>query len=828
MGLFGENVRPISGASQIAPHVTVVAKVNVDDESDLSGYQLPAPPSAEDFHLILTDDATGKTAEWNSLSEFNRASLYHNGEYTMMAYHGQLLAEGFDVPCYAGVTKFVLDERSLTKEVDITCALTCALFDVKFNPELASVFSKFGVVLHSDGGGYIDYPMSESRPAFINGGRVYLCLDLTLPDGRSTRVAGAMLGEVKPNCYYRATISLADDGDGEGRNVKISFRENQTTDDIIVPITEDLFTAEPPRITALGFNIDEPCRIAEGGTTESPLLMTVNSSSLESLILTTCSVGSLFDGWPAEIDLLKMTSAEMDTLAAHGFKMSDVSGNGLVLDFTELVSNMRFKVKDSVTEFYLIARNRNGELSNTANLTVVIEPVDIEIVSVSPIVMGLNIGELTINAPSGDIERNLRIEYLDNHNKWVEASGVNIADAPGYNFNLRFEVPDGTAPVTARLYYCGVMKKEFTMQRVAPEYTFDIDAYAHKANIRLSASDSRFLDLLTSGMQVYVNGQRGAVIDRDETSGMITLGGLSENRTYTVRLTMAQRPLSDADFSAPRQFTTEPMAGLPNGDFEDVKSSIDYKNMLSGGRYSQNFVEIFNEQNYTTFALSTPKKWANTNSKTFSSAAKNKNTWYMQPSVYTVADAASGSYAVKIVSVGWDIDGPEIPDYLQESRPFVRYSRNVPQVAFAAVGKLFLGSYSFDPFTLTETYGEGMKINSRPSALNGYYKFQPGENMPDDCGLARIDVIGEVDGAETVIASGSAMLRPAATYAAFSVPLEYTFFGVKATRLRVMLASSVHAGTIIQETNSLNLTADMATSSSTASELWVDNVTLSY
>ena len=140
-------------------------------------------------------------------------------------------------------------------------------------------------------------------------------------------------------------------------------------------------------------------------------------------------------------------------------------------------------------------------------------------------------------------------------------------------------------------------------------------------------------------------------------------------------------------------FKTEEAQQLPNPDFEDVKfSSIKYANMLSGGRYSQNTVEIYNLQNRTSFDLMTPTAWANVNDKTFCLDASNHNTWYMAPSTYTVEDAYSGAYAVRLDCVGYDLDGPEIPDYLQTSLPFTptvsifrKDSPAPPAVCFSAL-----------------------------------------------------------------------------------------------------------------------------------------------
>ncbi len=120
---------------------------------------------------------------------------------------------------------------------------------------------------------------------------------------------------------------------------------------------------------------------------------------------------------------------------------------------------------------------------------------------------------------------------------------------------------------------------------------------------------------------------------------------------------------------APVDITTEKAQQLPNADFEERRKSVEYRNLPSGGRYSQTIVGIFNRQNHANIKQEAPQSWANVNAKTFCMDAARHNTWYMQPSTESVLDAYLNSYGVRIQSVGWDIDGPEIPDYRQPDPP---------------------------------------------------------------------------------------------------------------------------------------------------------------
>ncbi|MDE6378136.1 MAG: hypothetical protein K2K72_05270, partial [Duncaniella sp.] len=65
-------------------------------------------------------------------------------------------------------------------------------------------------------------------------------------------------------------------------------------------------------------------------------------------------------------------------------------------------------------------------------------------------------------------------------------------------------------------------------------------------------------------------------------------------------------------------------------------------------------------------------------------------------------------------------------------------------------------------------------------------------------------------------------------YTAFSVPLVYNRYGVKATRIKVMFASSASIGDIAHETSTIVTVPDPVHSRSLGSRLWIDNVTLAY
>lgn len=181
----------------------------------------------------------------------------------------------------------------------------------------------------------------------------------------------------------------------------------------------------------------------------------------------------------------------------------------------------------------------------------------------------------------------------------------------------------------------------------------------------------------------------------------------------------------------------------------------------------------------------------------------------MQPSAYIVRDDSyDGTFAMCLRSVAFDLNGEPIPDYTQTGQPYLQYSPIIPNIAYRAAGKLFLGGYSFDPATMEEKYRDIVDWHARPMSLNGYYKYSPSQSDPSDTGLAIIEVYGEMDGEQKLIGSSVAHLPVANSYTAFRATVSYSYFGVKATGLKVMFASSRTIGTIAEESASIKTTPD--------------------
>jgi hypothetical protein len=277
------------------------------------------------------------------------------------------------------------------------------------------------------------------------------------------------------------------------------------------------------------------------------------------------------------------------------------------------------------------------------------------------------------------------------------------------------------------------------------------------------------------------------------------------------------------------KFTTESDEQIPEGDFEDWEQLINYKQLPQGGKYSSTELSIVNRQNYVDIDVKWPKKyWASINAKTFNKQSTCHNSWYMQPSSVIIYEPQSGYKAICITSVGWDHDGEAIADYVQKHGESLPYSNVVPKVSHRSAGRLFLGSYTYNISTGTETFNEGYAFSSRPSSLNGFYKYTPDETNQSDRGYVEIEIINISNGTETVIASGRAELQSTTDYKAFNVPLTYKFYNLKASRLKIMFASTTATGTQDYEDSHVPVTAHPEKGVLSGSSLWIDNLSFTY
>lgn len=815
-----------SGSALLVPAVRVDATIaNVDASQVPSIIDIPQP---DDFGLRLSSSDGLYVHTWDAVADYPDNEPLRVGAYFVETFHGEVGAEGFGCPYFYGGEAVMLSDGE-TESVEVVARMSNVAFEVDFSEALLRSFSDVSVVLHSKGGQYVEYRLEETRVVFMNPEPTDLILQMKTADGIVLNFKAASLEKVLPGCLYKVYFDLSESGNLD--KVLTTVSDGQSVVEFTTELTAAFLSAEAPVVSAIGMPGHGAFELIEGTTPQNPVGVRLSGATASGVVLT-CGAPSLVSrGCPTEIDLLSADESVLSRMKELGFEIIRNAEGGISeIYLTDVLGKLRCSQDGSKATFGIVATSPQGRMSVPLVLDFSIEPAQIRLVDISDILFGVNVARMKLLSDASDLRENLLIQTLDASNRWIDAVILDVEELPDGATAVSFQVPDGSsASVPVRATYCGNEFMNTMLRRVSPDYSLEVDPFAMLAIVKLNVSDESLLEAVTANINIFLNGEPTALLGRTPEKGYIVVGGLKDNTTYRLSASLFTGASAYENMSESVTFTTERAAALPNGGFEDVKrDALKYNSMPSGGRYSQNIVDIFNLQNYTSFDLFEPKSWAMTNKKTFNMAAKNHNTWYMQPSVYTTTESFDGAYAVVIQSVAYDLDGPEIKPYRQEGEPYVRYSRNIPEIAHRAAGKLFLGTYQFDATTQTEIYDDGITFSSRPTSLNGYYKFVPSVSNIYDQGYVEIEILGKVGGSELVIARGKRNLTATSSYAAFNVPLEYEMFGIKATKLKVLLSSSNKIGTIEEETLEVSTYSDPVTSTSIGSVLTVDGLTLSY
>lgn len=805
---------------------TLSLTVEIDSKLHLPNGETTEIPSGTeadpgDATVSLSSDFADYMHTWDSFSLMPPSQRLLTGTYTIKGSWGNV-REGFDSPFYEAEIKTDIKDGENT-DVLLKLSLAHSAVHVSFDDKVTDYFTTIKAFLHSEGGGYFEYTSDQKSLLYLNPGPTILSLQISLPDGRSAGVNAFMVENAAKGFLYDYNIDLEFNNQTPVIVVRLGSEIKKIT------LTEEFLATAPPHITPSGWNPENILSLIEGDTPTTPLRALVSSASeLQSLVLSTNSPSLALQGFPKEVNLLNLSDKSQQEVSDMGLDW-EKTPDGIMVDLTSLLGHLTFlNPHESISTFGLCATDIEGRVGEPLMLTVETSNVEIKVIETPDAVVGATETSVIVEAPVESFNRNVAIKIMATNNTYQQAEIKEIHNLSNKLYQVIFEIQESNTPLQARLIYCGIERAEFKIRRKMPEFTLRLDPFSTYAVIKVIAEEPAMIKTISKWLTPYIGDSPAMVLNRDEDSGILTVSGLNAQTAYSLKATLLAKPAAD-DFTPAINFVTEGMRALPNEDFENRTAGPFYKELPSGGRFSQTTVAIHNWQNHENIDMEVPASWANTNSKTFCNTSKTHNTWYMQPSVFTETSYFySGNFSVNISSVGFDPEGAEIPDYTQTGEPYLTYSPIVPEVRYKAAGKLFLGAYSFNHSSMIETYDDIVSWDCRPVSLNGYYKYRPSSDYPSDYGLALIEVYGIIDGERKIIASGSAQLTAINSFSPFTAQLEYKYFGVKATGLRVMFASTSSIGTITHESLNVPTSTDVEHASIIGSTLTLDHVNLSY
>lgn len=804
LGVLCSCSNEVNSSIETLGHVTFNVSVNPDTVNTVG----------RDISLSMQSADGTYSHTWPDYRSFPVLESFYAGSYHAKAVLGKEGEEGYHCECYVGSSDFEIVDNALTK-VDLVCSLSQARIRAVADDAFRRRFPQACIVSHTAGASFVNVFFDKEDAALVSPG--------------STSIFVSLSDSSDHDIILDTGLEFTTTADGDHR-IEVGFSDDilsvvSGSDEVRIPVGTDILGSPSPSIECCGFTSGSVINLTEGFPAGSSIVMNVKSPvALRKVMLISMLSADVSEGLPAECDIL----GDCHEFVERGLSVSEDGDDCLSVDFTRLLENMSVQTKSDLC-FMVQAVDMLGRASEVATLKVEIKGVEMSVVSTSKALVGIDTASVTLRFNVPEVEGSDFELFLDDRTtpdvEPMEIMSTSMSEEKG-QMSINFRVPEGVSSIPVRIDFMGKPRLSVEIQRDLPEYYFSVDAFATTVLANVSAATQEETSAIAKYARIVAGGKEMAVIERDVENGYLLCSGFQPSTSYDIECVVL-KDISPKTCS----IRTEKSSPVPDGDFEDIMDLIDYKDFPSGGRYSSTSFPIFNQQNFVDLNVKWPRKnWASINAKTFCREAEAHNTWYMQPSSMIDFDCSvSGSKSIRMSSVGWSLHGSEIPPYVQPVDAFDRYNANFPPIDNISAGYLFLGSYSFNSSDRTEVSTEGVRFGSRPSSLNGFFKYTPDEGNPSDRGWVRVELVNEnVNGESTVIGSAYMEFSYAPDFRSFNIPITYNTYFIPATRLKIFFCSSVYSDALTFDDPDVPVTADIPNSRYIGSTLWIDNLSFSY
>lgn len=784
-------------------------------------------PTESDFAIRLTKEDGSYSKEWSSVDNIPADATFEVGTYTLHAYSGSVENEGFDTPFYEGETKFAIRDKETTP-VEVVCTLGQVKISLRYTDAFCRYFSDYETTVHSEGGKNIVFAKEETRDAYVRPGNISLKLKLTKSNGISATYEPAKIMNATARQHYIVTMDVSENT--SAALVTVVFDSETEVQPITIDVSDEAMAAPAPYINFSGLasgdilNIQE-CEYAEASSIDATITA---RGGLAGCTLTTGSDYLATKGFPAEVELTSLTAEQKSLMESLGLTMKGFDGNrdkiGYI-NFTELIPSLQ-TVGGSETDhtFSLTAKDANGKVSETVSFTIHSTPLAFAIAEIGNVVLGSTTVDVPVTFSGKEISQVQILRCLANGTK--ENMPYEVASQNGNEYVLRVALNDSNTPQTIQAMYRGDrFSEEKHIGIDVPAYSLtcsEADMWGTHATLHVEAENAANQSVIERYIKFYYNANGSwETIGATSASDGYAISNLTPGKAYSIKSSCLSDQ-SDLSSNTAINITTESALELPNAAFDSWTSWYS-KTINKGGRYGKTAGW---QQNTQALESSNPDGWATVNAKTLPTSPKTENTWYMLPS--TLPTTGVSGNGVMLRNVAWDNNGDTPPQGRWGALTQTLESLDVPNIANRSAGKMFLGSYSYDHGSGTETYNEGIGFASRPKKLKGYYKYTASGN--DANGVLKVTVEHRTASGEVIVlATKDVALMPTTSYSTFEAALTYSNTQYKATHLRVMFASSNHASYNQQEETANITTTDYKSEAvSRGSELCIDNLSLEY
>lgn len=718
--------------------------------------------STSDLAVRLTSADGSYSRTWNSVADFPLDESFNTGAYTIEAFYGDELAEGFDAPRLYGSQEITVQENQTTT-VNLTARVANSLVTVSYTDAFKDYMTNYSAEVHRTGGEYIKYPADETRPVFVNPGEVEVLVEFTKPNNIGGKLAAASFS-AKAGTRYNVTVDLNESGSGSAQLV-ISFDENLEEVTETIDISDEVLLAAAPEITAEGFTPGEDLEFVIGHKIDPAVKFNILArGGLKGATLTTRSASLTAQGWPAEIDLMDGDAATIQKMRDLGLTARGIFGvpdKMAVIDLTAVISHITYLTgSDNRTEFILMARDAAGKVSQPVTLSLVATPVSLSLAD-GILYTGSTDLQFTLNYNGGNPAENVKVEYYHEGQGVWGPLNVTYSEATRARGSYigHATTPDKVSDVRMRASTAGLPAVEMTVVRtpmVVP--SGETNAFAKRAYIPVTIgkqdSDAELLGRMMANATVMLSTDgtnfTAATATPDAATKTFAVTGLKPATTYTAKIKNG----SDDTAAEPFTFTTEAATNLDNADMEawEVTAS---------------------ESNWQRWAVS---GWATYNNMTTMTTGLRHNTAYVSRSgTAQSTDKHSGSYAAELRTIGWGAGNSAVGSISGSNPKYIHK------------GMLYLGGSPSQQDQLEAQATKGISFASRPSALKFWYKYSP-KNGADYGGA----LIWVKDASGNVIAEGRLSNLNAREYTQVSIPLSYTATSAKCATIYVEFVSSDH------------------------------------
>lgn len=790
------------GEGRIAPRVAadptvkdVAPKVRAGED----GFPVPA---ASDLKLSLTKSDGSMSQTWESVSLFPTDKTFKIGAYTLEASYGDPETEGFECPYFYGKADFQVLEDEVA-EPSVTATLANTMVSVDYTQDFLNYFKSYSTQLHSAGGDFITIIPGETRPAFLKPGNVTVTMNITKQNGVSATIEPAKF-EAKARHHYHLTFDVNGGETGDAQLV-VNFDESLTEEDVVIDLSDELMLSPEPKVTAQGFTPDEAIQLVEGAVPEQNTAFVITAmGGLSSVTLTTDSRQLVSLGFPAEIDLMSATEAQKALLTQYGLDVKGLWRNPdkmASVDFTKLLAN----VKGSGTHrFSLVVKDKLTKVNLPVTAVFTTEPVVLSVTSAPGVDLSATQATILAEYNGSAPAKNITIEAIDSYGVWKECkiTSATSATRAASSYRITFDLPAGEDNVKARIKYKGEVKDSFTITRsgASLKVLSAADVWATHASLKLTKNAS----VAYSSVKYYLSEAGGsyaaATASVDESTGMVTFSGLKPGTAYSAKASDTgafEEGYPDATF------TTETAIQPQNGNMDTWNHDAGWQHKIVG---------IGNQTIYNYFPGTADNAyWATRNALTTCKDFGRASCFYNNYSgTYGVA-GASGQ-AAEICTVGYGKSGNNV------------WSGTCNNIS---AGMLFMGTYSYDKASDTETINLGRPFASRPTSLTFDYKY-----APEGSESFRVLVVVENrDGGKTTELARGLFESNAAVGSFKSHTLNLTYFNtkLKATHAYVYFLSSTAANPAKHNVKgSQGAFAGYSDSRFVGSVLNVDNIVFNY